>query len=285
MNFIYCHSSCQFSFWGRTYIDWLSSCQFVFNLSWDRTYIDQSFILSIQLVFWGRTYIDRSSSCQFVFSLSWDRTYIDRSFILLVQLVFWGRTHINRSSSYLFVLGLHPYRSIIHRVSSVFWVILILIGHSSCLFELELGPHLYQLVIVLSVWVWVFRVAPISIDHLPVSLFFSSSWDRTYIDRSSSYQFEFMRQHLYRSVIVMLVQFESLRPHLVFCIYFLWFWSLWPHLIHSFSLMILVMVIVSHPFSILGVFDHGDRVWFFLCFWKFWSLWPHPIISFRFRWL
>ena len=68
------HLPCQFefilSFWGHTYIDRSSSCQFVFSSSWDHTYIDRLFILSVQLVFWGRTYIDQPFSCQFVFSLS-----------------------------------------------------------------------------------------------------------------------------------------------------------------------------------------------------------------------
>ena len=48
------HSSYQFSFWGHTYINWLSSCQFVFSLFfWDHTYINRSFILSVQFEFLG----------------------------------------------------------------------------------------------------------------------------------------------------------------------------------------------------------------------------------------
>ena len=60
------------------------------------------------------------------------------------------------------------------------------IGHLYCQFEF-LGSHLYRSTIflsiwvfrdrtyidwsfILSVWVWVFRAAPISIDHLPISL-------------------------------------------------------------------------------------------------------------------
>ena len=109
---------------------------------WDCTYINRSFILSVQLEFrtkpisidhlpislslsfWDLTYIDQSFSCQFVFSLSWDRTYIDRSSscqfnlgfeatlisighlpISSIQFEFWGRTYINRPSSYQFSLS------------------------------------------------------------------------------------------------------------------------------------------------------------------------------------
>ena len=61
----------------------------------------------------------------------------------------------------------------------------ILIGrlHVSSVSVFELGPHLYRLVI-----------------HLVCLI---QSWDRTYIDRSLSYQFEseFFGSHLYRSTI------------------------------------------------------------------------------------
>ena len=83
--------------------------------------------------------------------------------------------------------------------------------------------------------VWVFKVVPISISDLPISLclvwvfktatisighhFFSSVWvfwDLTNIDRSSSCQFvfEFLGPHLYRSVIIWLVLVWVLGPHL-----------------------------------------------------------------------
>ena len=56
------------------------SCQFSF---WDRTYtIGHLFVMSVQ--FLGPHLYDRSSPCQFSSSL--DRTYIDRSFIVLVEL-------------------------------------------------------------------------------------------------------------------------------------------------------------------------------------------------------
>ena len=71
--------SFSFSFWDRTYIKWSSSYQFVFSLSWDRTYIDRLFIfLLVQLEFGTSPISIGHLSCQFVFSLSWDRTYIDR---------------------------------------------------------------------------------------------------------------------------------------------------------------------------------------------------------------
>ena len=77
--------------------------------------------------------------------------------------VFWDRTYIDRSSSY--------------RFSSVqfefFRTAPISIGHlsiSSIQFEF-VGLHLYRSVIVLLVWVWVSGVAPISICHLPTSLY------------------------------------------------------------------------------------------------------------------
>ena len=44
-----------------------------------RSYLYRLVIVHVSLSFWGRTYIDRPSSCQFEFEFSsWDRTYIDR---------------------------------------------------------------------------------------------------------------------------------------------------------------------------------------------------------------
>ena len=99
--------------------------------------IDHSYC---QFNFRDCTYINRSSSYQFVFNLSWDRTYIDQS------------------SSYQFKFGfsrLHLYQSVIFLPVCV---------------QFELGPHLYRLIIILSVWVWVLGSAPISISHLPIIL-------------------------------------------------------------------------------------------------------------------
>ena len=128
-----------------------------------------------------------------------DRTYIDRSFVVLV----WVRVapisidHLPISLSLSFWVGTAP----------------ISICHSSCQFES--GPHLCRLTIFLSVWVWVFKLGPhLYRSVMFLSLFvFSLSWDRTYIDRSLSYQLEFGAAltsivHLF----VMLVQF--LGPHL-----------------------------------------------------------------------
>ena len=87
--------------------------------------------------------------------------------------------------------GPHLYRSTIF-LSVWVWVLELrtYIDRSFlCQFEFS-GLHLYRSAIFLSVWVWVFklRTTPISIDHFCVSLTF---WGRTYIDRPSSYQFEF----------------------------------------------------------------------------------------------
>ena len=75
-------SSCHVSLSrGRTYIDRPSSCQFSF---WDRTYTIGHYRVSLSQ---GRTHIDRPFPYQFVFSLSRDRTHIDRSFILPIRSV------------------------------------------------------------------------------------------------------------------------------------------------------------------------------------------------------
>ena len=129
----------------------------------------KSFIIfSIQLEF-GAAPISIGHVHRLVsFSLSQCRTYIDRSFILSV-----------------WVFGTAP----------------ISIGHSSfCQFQFESGSHLYQSTIFLSFprQFEFFRTAPISISHCHVSSV--SSWDRTYIDRSLSCQFE-SRPHPYRSII------------------------------------------------------------------------------------
>ena len=183
--------------------------------------------MSLSLGFWGLIYINRSSSYQFLFSSSWDRTYI------------------NCSSSCQFkfgFLGSYLYQSIIFL--------------SVCV-QFELEPHLYRLVIVLLIWVWVFGAAPILIGYLPISLYsvqvgtvpisighhlMSLSlgfWDCTYINRSSSYQFEFrfLGLHLYESVIFLSVciQFE-LGPHLYQSVIFLSIcikFELRPHLYRS----------------------------------------------------
>jgi len=82
--------------------------------------------------------------------------------------------HIYRSAIFLSVciqfefLGPHLYQSIIDLVNLV----------------RVLGPHLYWSVIILSIWVWVFGIKPISIGH-----------------SSCHYQFDFLRPHLYRSII------------------------------------------------------------------------------------
>ena len=119
--------------------------------------INSFIIFSIQLEF-GAAPISIGHVHRLVsFSLSQCRTYIDRSFILSV-----------------WVFGTAP----------------ISIGHSSfCQFQFESGSHLYQSTIFLSFprQFEFFRTAPISISHCHVSSV--SSWDRTYIDRSSSYWF------------------------------------------------------------------------------------------------
>ena len=172
--------------------------QIIVHFSFSRLHLYRSVICLSVLVFWDRTYIDRSFSmsvCVFgttpisighhLVSLGFcfrDRTYIDQSFSVSVC-----------------VFGTAP----------------ISIGHFPCQFVFS-RLHLYRSVIILSVWVFVFETAPISISHCLISqslgphlyrLVISLScqfsfWDRTYIDRSSSYQFEFKSgPHLYRSVI------------------------------------------------------------------------------------
>ena len=146
------------------------------------------------------------------------------------------------------MLGLHLYRSVIHRVGSMFGVIPISISHSYCLYELELGPHLYRSVIVLSIWVWVFGIAPISISHLPISLFSVrvgitlisighhlinlSLWDRTYIDQSLSYQFGLSHWDRILSFLSIFGDFGHC-DHISFIHLVWWFWSWWPRLIFS----------------------------------------------------
>ena len=132
-------------------------------------------LFSFSLSFWGRTYIDQPFFCQFVFSLSWDRTYIDWSLSMLVwvqfeflgqhlyqsvihpvnlvQLEFWDYTYTNRSSSmsvWVWVFETTP----------------ISVGHLSCQFEFSLGfwncTYIDWSFILL---VWVFRTTTISISH------------------------------------------------------------------------------------------------------------------------
>ena len=177
-------------------------------------------VLLVLLEFWGRTYINRSSSYQFssiwVFGIVpisidhssyfissawvfWDRTYIDHSFVLSVGVQFE-------------FLGPHLYQSVIHLVSSVRVQDQTYIDRpSSYQFEFEfLGPHLYRSVIFLSICVQ-FELGP----HLYRSVIFMSVqfgfWGHTYINRSSSYQFNsvwVLGPHLYQSVIFLLVQLE-----------------------------------------------------------------------------
>ena len=126
-------------------------------------------------------------------------------------------------------IGFGPLDQVIHHLVSsvrVFGATPISIGHFLVMSVQFLGPHLYRSVIILSVCVWV-RVAPISIGHVPVTFHVSSvsgtapisighhlislslSWGRTYIDRSSSYQFKFdSGPHLYRSAISLSWQFS-----------------------------------------------------------------------------
>ena len=123
----------------------------------------------------GRTYIDQPSPCH-VSSVSGTAPISIGHLLVSLSLCFRDRTYIDQSSSCQFGF-------------------------------LSLGPHLYRSVIFLSVWVYVFGIVLIYIDHLFVSsvwvlqnhtyidwsfscqFVFSSSWDRTYIDWSSSYQF------------------------------------------------------------------------------------------------
>ena len=169
-------------------------------------------LISLVWVFQGHTYIDRSLSCQFEFSLSfWGCTHIDRPsfYHFVLNFNFWDRTYIDRS----FSLSCHFNFSGSHRYQLTIFL-------SVCV-QFELGPHLCQSVIFLSVWV--FGTAPILIDHLSYQFefnlsfqgrtyinrsfsyqfMFSSSWDRTYIDQSSScqFEFEFLGSYLYWSVI------------------------------------------------------------------------------------
>ena len=135
---------------------------------------------------------------------------------------------IDHFSSQFEFSRLHLYRSVIHLVSSVrvwdhtyndrsfslsVWLVWVFgttpisIGPSSYQSSLSFsGPHLYQLVIVVSVWV--FGAAPISIViFLSVCVQFESGphlyWSVIHLVSHLSYQFEFLRLHLYRSVIVM----------------------------------------------------------------------------------
>ena len=106
----------------------------------------------------GRTYIDRSFSmlvwvfgiapisighfpCWFEFSLSFQ---VGTTPILI------GHSSCQFSLSFL---GPHPYWSVIHHVS----------------LDRVSGPHLYQSVITLLVWVCIFGTTPISIGHFLIN--------------------------------------------------------------------------------------------------------------------
>ena len=107
------------------------------------------------------------------------------------------------------------------------------IGHclASSVWVFRIVPISINHLHVNSMSVWVFRVTPISIGHLPISLcLVQVFWDRTYIDRSFPCQLEFLRPRLCRSVIHLVFnlsfrmvpisisylpcQFEFLGPHL-----------------------------------------------------------------------
>ena len=184
------------------------------SLSWNCTYIDRSFFLSVQF---SKLHLYRSVI--HLFSLVWgffgDYTYIDRSFVLSVYIQF--------------ELGPHLYRSVTHLVSSV-WVLGIApisIGHFNEISVLETTPisisHFHEISVFGTALILidhfhvssVFGTAPISIGHSLVDS--SSSQGRIYIDWSFvllvCVQFE-LGLHLYRSVIVLSVQFEFLGSHL-----------------------------------------------------------------------
>ena len=130
----------------------------------------------LSLSFQDRTYIDMSFPCQF--NLSFLGPHLYRSVIVLSVRV-WGYTYIDRSSHCLIgsVSRTAPI-SINHRLNSQ-----------------SLGSHLYQSTISLSCQF--------------------NFWDRTYIDRSSSYQLEFGATPIsIGHLIVMSVQFLFLGPHL-----------------------------------------------------------------------
>ena len=132
-----------------------------------------------------------------------DRIYIDRSSFMLVWVFRTAHISIGHLPINLSFLGPHLYQSVIFPVSlrvfelgpylyrSVIFLLVQLSFSGSPLYrstiflsvcvQFRLGPHLYRSIIVLLVWVWVFWVAPISIDHQFV---FSLSCDRTYIYRS-----------------------------------------------------------------------------------------------------
>ena len=168
------HSSCQFSFWDRTYINWslpinlcsvwvgtatisishLSSCQF--NLGFETSPISighSSYQFSLS---WGHTYIHRPSFCQFMFNSSWDRTYINRSFIMSVQ---FSRPYLYRSIIFIsvcvqFELRSHLYRLVICLINLSFWGRTYIDRPFSMPIWVEsLGPHLYRSVIHLVSWV------------------------------------------------------------------------------------------------------------------------------------
>ena len=174
----------------------------------------------------------------------WDHTYINRLFSLLVQFLgphlYWlviylvssvFRTvpisighHLVRLS--LSFLGPHLYRSFILSVWVwvYFWTTLISIGHSFCQFEFEcfLGLHIYRSIIVLSIWVWVWVF-----------------WDRTYINWSSSCQFEFEFEFFRTAPIsisyrlVSWVEFFGIASISIDYSSFLSVWVFGPHLYRS----------------------------------------------------
>ena len=228
------------SFGGRTYIDQSSSCQFEFKFSsWDRTYIDQSSSVSVWAFGVAPILIDHLPISLCLVWVFRDRTYIDRSFILSVQLEFRDCTYIDKS--FILSLGPHLYRSIIHLISSVrIGTAPILIGHFheisilgvapisighlpvslslsfrvedytyidrsfSCQFEFRDWTYIDRLLILSCQFCLSFGTAPISIGHLPANLVWVFE-DRTYIDRSFSCQFEFSRLYLYRLTIFLSV--------------------------------------------------------------------------------
>ena len=137
----------------------------------------------------------------------WGISPLTKCACIIIWVILWlWATWSSHSSYFQFSqsLGSHLYQSAMFIVLSVsVWVRAapILISHSSsCQFQFESGSHLYQSTIFLSFprQFEFFRTAPISISHCHVSSV--SSWDRTYIDRSLSCQFE-SRPHPYRSAI------------------------------------------------------------------------------------
>ena len=173
-------------------------------------------LVSLSLHFLGRTNINRPSSYHFVFNLSWDHTYIDQSFISLVQLEF-GVAPISIGHLLVSLCSVRvetaPISICYLHVSSV-WVLRLHLYQSVIFLSVQFSlsfrerTYIYRSFILSWQFCLSFEAAPISIGHLLISSvqfeFSEPHLYRSVIHHVLSIVLEFLGLHLYRLVICLI---------------------------------------------------------------------------------